>query len=301
MSILVSGLINIETTIKIDQFPIEYSPVRYAFNAIQSSPSGVGYNVAKALTTLGNTVHFLSMTGNDMAQLLVMNALSDSNIATRYILNTLSSTPQSVILYDSSGRRAINVDLKNAQEVPYPAHLAETALNDAEIAVLCNINFSRPLLSIAKAKGKTIATDIHTISNLDDDYNRDFMAQATILFQSNEKLPVSPEEWVKQIFNRYGVEIVVIGLGKEGALLAVRQDNFMERLPAVATRPIISTIGAGDALFSAFIHGYYHTKNPYHALKNAIVFASYKIGEASASEGFLTHLELDALAKTIAP
>ncbi len=54
----------------------------------------------------------------------------------------------------------------------------------------------------------------------------------------------------------------MIGLGEKGALLAVRKDNVIERVPAVTTRKVINTIGAGDALFSAFLHSYQRTKNP---------------------------------------
>ena len=52
-NILVCGLINIETTLKVDNFPIEYSPVEYNFFGVNSSISGVGYNIVKALKTLG--------------------------------------------------------------------------------------------------------------------------------------------------------------------------------------------------------------------------------------------------------
>lgn len=60
---------------------------------------------------------------------------------------------------------------------------------------------------------------------------------------------------------------------------------------------IVSTIGAGDSLFASFIHFYIngHSPNghsPYDALQNAIVFASYKIGEKGASKGFLTERQL---------
>ncbi|HRF98849.1 MAG TPA: PfkB family carbohydrate kinase, partial [Aggregatilineales bacterium] len=65
--ILVAGLINIETTLKIDSFPIPYNPVHYPFFGINSTVSGVGYNVAKALTTLGHEVNFLSLLGDDAA------------------------------------------------------------------------------------------------------------------------------------------------------------------------------------------------------------------------------------------
>jgi len=47
-TIFISGLINIETTVQVEGFPIEYSPVRYPFFGVRSTVSGVGYNVAKA-------------------------------------------------------------------------------------------------------------------------------------------------------------------------------------------------------------------------------------------------------------
>ena len=64
--ILVSGLINIETTVLVEGFPIEYSPVRYPFFGVNTDVSGVGYNVAKALTVLGSSVSFVSLTGKDL-------------------------------------------------------------------------------------------------------------------------------------------------------------------------------------------------------------------------------------------
>jgi ribokinase len=155
------------------------------------------------------------------------------------------------------------------------------------LAVLCNINFSRPLLTKARRAGLTLASDVHTISDLDDPYNADFMAAADILFMSDERLPDPPEAWARNVLNRYGNEILVIGLGEAGALLAVKRDNFLERIPAVTTRPVVNTIGAGDALFSCFLHVYARTGDPYEALSQAVIFASYKIGESGAASGFL--------------
>ena len=65
MKVMVSGLINIETTLKIRKFPIEYYPIDYPFFCIKSNVSGVGYNVAKALLTLDNEIQLVSFMGND--------------------------------------------------------------------------------------------------------------------------------------------------------------------------------------------------------------------------------------------
>jgi len=63
ISILVSVLIDIETTLCVDHFPIPHMPVRYFFNMIHASVSGVGYNISKALTQPGDEVFFLSIIG----------------------------------------------------------------------------------------------------------------------------------------------------------------------------------------------------------------------------------------------
>jgi acarbose 7IV-phosphotransferase len=49
----------------------------------------------------------------------------------------------------------------------------------------------------------------------------------------------------------------------------------------------------GDALFSAFVHGYVENKDPYHAMQKAVLFAGYKIGETGAAEGFMSAQQLE--------
>ncbi len=299
--VFVSGLINLEVTLRVDGFPIEYGPVRYPFFGVNSTVSGVGYNVASALTTLGSTARFASMIGQDQAAALVRERLDRDGISGEYVLGNLEQTPHSVILFDKEGRRQINVDLKDIQEQAYPQALFEQVIEGCSVAALCNINFSRPFLSEARRAGRLIATDVHAISDLEDAYNRDFMQHADILFMSHELLPCPPEEWVKAVQGRYGSAIIVIGLGAAGALLAVREDGFMKRIPARQVRPIVNTIGAGDALFSAFIHFYGKARDPYTAIDKAMIFASYKIGAAGAADGFLDEQALDNLHQDLGP
>lgn len=296
-NILVSGLINIETTLRVESFPIQYTPVRYPFFGVQSRVSGVGYNIAAALTRLGDNVRLLSLIGRDPAATLVREALQQDGIPGKHVLDLLEQTAQSVILYDGEGRRQINVDLKNAQETPFPPATFAQAAMRCELLVLSNINFSRPFLEYPRRGTRRIATDVHAISDLNDPFNADFMRAADILFMSHEWLPVPPEAWARRVLDRYGPEILVIGLGAEGALLCVRADNFVERLPATRTRPVANTIGAGDALFAAFLHEFTRSEDPYAAMPKAMLFASYKVGAVSAANGFLDQAGLDALAE----
>jgi ribokinase len=296
VTILVAGLVNIETSLPVEGFPIPYQPARYPFFGIESRVSGVGYNLARALTTLGHPVRLVSLIGQDLAGGLVAATLDEGCIGREWVLPRLARTPQSVVLVAPDGQRQVNTDLKDIQEQTYPPADWAAGQADCLLLVLTIINVTRPGVAADRASGRPVATDVHVIGDLDDPYNRDYMAAATILFQSHERLPLPPEDWARAVLDRYPVEILVIGLGAEGALLAVRRDGWMGRLPAAVTRPVVSTVGAGDALFASFLHGYHATGDPYEALRKAIVFASYKIGEAGGARGFLTAPALDALA-----
>lgn len=240
-------------------------------------------------------MRFCSLIGVDEAGELARGALVQAGIPGRWVLPRLAHTPQSVILYDGDGRRQIHVDLKDIQEQAYPEQAFLEALQGCDLALLCNINFSRPFLQATRSLGIPVATDVHAISSLEDDYNRDFIAAADILFMSDEHLPAAPEVMVRQVWDRFGTEVVVVGRGSQGALLGVRREGTLVNVPAAHVRPVVSTIGAGDALFSAFVHDYHRNRDPYKALQKAVVFAAHKIGEAGAAEGFLSEPELERL------
>lgn len=289
--VLVSGLINIETTLKIEGFPLGYNPVNYPFFGVQSTVSGVGWNVATALRALGNEPALLSLTGKDPWGALVEAELVQANLPTDGIRRDLAETAQAVILYDPSGRRQIHADLKDIQEKAYPQESFQRAAAGCGLAVLCNINFSRGLLAPAKALGLTIATDVHVLTDIRDPYNADFLAAADIVFLSNEGCLGAEAALAAELLGTYPIAIVVVGMGAQGALLACRNEP-VARVPAVTTRPIVNTIGAGDALFSAFVDGHLSGLSPRKALERAVVFASWKIGEKGAAQGFLSGPEL---------
>lgn len=293
--ILVSGLINIETTLKIDQFPLHYFPVTYPFHGVRTTISGVGFNLAKGLTILGNEVNFLSLIGQDFYASIIRQECNNIGMSDQYLLSDLPETAQSVILYEKSGRRQIHTDLKDIQEHNYPSDLFEQAISESDLCVLCNINFNRHLLEIAKVREKVIATDVHAIQDVNDAYNQDFMAAADILFLSHEQLSSSPQAIMQSLWDHYHNGIIVIGLGDQGAMLGLLETRSITQIPSIQTRPILNTIGAGDALFSAFLHTYQQTRDPILSLQKAVLFSSYKIGSIGAAEGFIDMQALSVL------
>lgn len=295
MKILVSGLLNIETTVSVRGFPIEYYPIDYAFFGVNSNVSGVGCNLAKALTALGDTVELVSYLGHDDEGDRVIKDLTAHGINTGNIIRDLQKTPASVVLFDPDGRRQIYCDLKDIQEQSISPDRFIDTLKSVDIAALCNINFNRELIKAAKKAGVKTATDVHVLSDINDDYNRDFMENADILFLSDEKLPCKAEDFVRMLHDRYNNSIIVIGMGAKGALLYEAENDSTKIIEAYTPEKIVNTVGAGDALFSSFLHFYAKTHDAEQALRHAVIFAGIKIGYNGASIGFSSEEKIQSI------
>lgn len=291
--ILVSGLVNTETVARVRKFPIDYYPIDYPFFGISTAVSGVAYNIALALNTLGDDVKLLSMTGSDFPAAYIKSELKKNGIGGDNLKAKLKETPNSVVLYDETGRRQIYCDLKDIQETAYG--FAEAQVADADIVVACNINFNRELLHLAKSMGKKIATDVHVLGNIRDDYNREFMECADILFLSDEAAGNNPYDFIEKLEDAYHTPIIVMGRGSKGALMYLRDNNRFLEMPAAHVGDVVNTVGAGDALFSSFIHYYGKGLDPVECLRRAQVFAAAKIRTSGASRGFVTEGEIEEM------
>lgn len=295
MKILVSGLLNTETDVSVRQFPIQYYPIDYNFFGIDTFVGGVAFNIAKALTVLGDKVCLASLIGRDISANLIKNALQELSIDTKYVKANLKRTPNSAVLYDNEGKRQIYCDLKDIQETEY--NFDRSMINDVDLVVACNINFNRSLLRIAKEEGKLIATDVHVLSDVNDEFNSEFMKYADILFLSDENIGENYKEFIFQLAKTYKNKIIVMGRGAEGTVIYTRESDSVKAFPAFKTENVVNTVGAGDSLFSAFLHYYANGYEVYEALRRAQIFASHKITCNGASNGFLTEKEIDKIAE----
>lgn len=299
--IFVSGLMNIETTVKIKSFPINYFPIDYPFFGVNSSVSGVGVNVGKALKKLNNDVKFTSMIGNDFEGDNVIKCLEEENIDSGLVKRILKETPSSAILYDDEGKRQIYCDLKDIQSAEYPVdEKIKNAIKECDIAIICNTNYNRNILKYVKSIKIPVATDVHVLNDIEDEYNKEFMENADILFLSDEQIEGDHEVFISKLKDRYrNLKIVVLGRGNKGAMMYTRNDDMIRVFPAVELGKVVNTVGAGDALFSAFVNYYSKGFTPIDAINRAQIFASYKIGFNGAANGFISEERVEELFNNI--
>jgi sugar/nucleoside kinase (ribokinase family) len=289
--IVVAGVTNLQFSVPVDGFPLGYVPVRYPQGQTGVRVAGVGYNVAAALTALGSEVRLATFAGGDLLGGAVESELRARGLYGPWVAGG-QETPRSVVLHEPRGERMICTDLRGLPEAVYPPGVFAAALDGADYAVITNIGFARPLLAVARDAGVPVAADVQAVGDLADDYNRDWMTAARVLFCSHERLPVPPQAWIAMVQQRYQTPVVVVGCGAGGALLGVRETGELRHVPAVAPRGVTSTAGAGDALAAALMHVYAATGDPYAAITQAVVFAGYAVGAEPDGSAFLSGSQL---------
>lgn len=289
---LIVGNVTLETSLRLDAFPLpnasSYQPHRMSL-----SVSGVGFNITRALQVLGTDVRLASVIGPDEAGTFVQATLAGSrSFSTHFHVG--ARTGQSLVLSNASGARHVHTDVGGVASAAYPPELFDVALAGCDLTVLTNIDYTRPLLERAVAAGVPISTDLHAIQNLDNPYDQDYLAAASLLFFSGECLP-NPLETVATLRRRFDPELAVVGLGEQGALLSERGRETVHVF-AFSVANILSTVGAGDAMHAAFCHFWLAGEAPEHALRLACAFAARKITVAEGSKGFVSEAEVRKLA-----
>lgn len=285
---LVAGIVQRETIVKVDKIPIEYTGVTVKPNTIFISTGGDAYNESVALKWLGNSVDFMSMIGKEDSLELINPKDSEVTLVTDYVLLRLRDTPTAVVFYDKTRKQQIFEDAKEIRDVAYDEDLFRERAGRAEMLVVSNANFCRPLIQIGKELRKPIAVNIREYRKDKVVYNEDFLKAADILYVSDDHLVGEPYEFVKSLAVQYRPKIILLGQGAAGLILYDKEKNIIAHYDTVKTNEIVNTVGAGNALFSCFLHFYNKTHDSVYAVKNALLFASYKIGFMGTSNGFMT-------------
>lgn len=291
--IVVAGVASLSMAVPVERFPVPYRPTcRPAW--LRAGVAGVAAHVATILRTLGDDVRLCTVAGSDPAGDLIRADLRARGLLGPGVINGPESS-LSVALVAPDGSRRGHPHLAAVNAVRYPAEVFRQQAEGADLAVLTNARFVRPLLRHAEQLGVPVAVDVHLISDVADAYNRPWLEVADIVFCSHERLPCATAEWMARIFGRYpGCAIAGVGMGERGCALGLR-DGRLVQVSAVAPRGVVNTAGAGDSLFASFLHGWLAAGNPVDALGTAAVHAGWKVGDTFPSAASLTENEIEQL------
>ncbi|WP_026517822.1 carbohydrate kinase family protein [Butyrivibrio sp. MC2021] len=290
---LVAGVTQIETIVRVDKIPVSYAPLTSVNDSIFTAVGGDAYNESLALKWLGDEVTFMSIVGRNQDLGIINPHDRKITLSTEYIIPQMKETPTEVVLYDKDRKQQIFEDIKDLRENVYDMSMVAPIAESCDMMVLANANFCRPFAKAAVEHKKPIAVNIRSYKPEKEKYNTDFLEPAKVLYFSDDTLHEDPYAFIDRMANTYGTEIIILGQGSEGLILFDKTKDVRVHYKTVKTNEVVNTIGAGNALFACFLHYYMETGDSVNAIKNALLFASYKIGYMGTSNGFMTTEQLE--------
>lgn len=285
---LVAGVTQIETIVRVDKVPVSYVPLTSANDSIFTAVGGDAYNESLALKWLGDDVTFMSIVGRNQDLGIINPPDRKVTLSTEYIVPQMNETPTEVVFYDKNRKQQIFEDIKDLRENTYDMSMVTPLVNSCDMMVLANANFCRPFALAAAEHNKPIAVNIRNYNPEKEKYNTDFLKPAKVLYFSDDTLTEDPYAFIDRMASTYGTEVIILGQGSEGLIIYDKTKDIRAHYKTVKTNEVVNTIGAGNALFACFLHYYMETGDSVNAIKNALLFASYKIGFMGTSNGFMT-------------
>lgn len=96
--------------------------------------------------------------------------------------------------------------------------------------------------------------------------------ELAIVMQSESANPVAVRRLARQCFEHYGLELLIVTLGAQGAI-ALTRDALIEGAPVAASK-LVDTVGAGDSFSAVMIAGLIRQWPLAVALERALQFAA---------------------------
>ncbi|MQY06559.1 carbohydrate kinase family protein [Actinomadura macrotermitis] len=288
-AIVVAGVTSLYVSAAVPEFPLRYRP-SLTPDWMGAGVSGAAGHIARVQRALGDQVRLCSPVGRDAAGLLIRAELGRLGLLGPGVVEAAESS-MGVVLVDPDGRRMGLPHLTPVARVAYPAHVLHGLARGADLLVLTNAKFVRPLVPEAAALGVPVAVDVHRVADHDDAYNRPWLEAADIVFCSHERL-ADPRAWVAGLFARYPrCRLAGVGLGARGAMLGLR-DGRLVTVAAVTPGAVVNTAGAGDTLFATFLSELLRTGDAPAALRAGVVQAGWKITHRVPAAASLSRAEL---------
>jgi len=291
--LVVVGVTSLYMSVGVEEFPLHYASTKTPV-WMRAGVTGSAGHIAKILHALGDEIRLCTLASHDPISQVVRADLANHGLLGRGVIDR-GECSLGIVLVAPDGSRMGIPYLAGVSTVEYPVETFHREAAGVDLAVLTNARFVRSLIPLAQPLGVPVAVDVHLISTVDDDYNQPWLEVADIVFCSHERLPCAPPEWVAHVFARYpGCQMVGVGRGSAGCVLGLR-DGTLVQVAGLAPRGVVSTAGAGDALFASFLHGWLATGNPVRALEAAVLYAGWKIGDSFPAASSLSEAELDGL------
>jgi ribokinase len=240
----------------VDHFPEKDEKVVPKWSSIQGG--GQAANAIACLARLGAKTSFIGTVGEGALGQCTIDTLKDEGVDTDCIVVQDGKAPalSSIIIEEKVGSRTIIADRGDLEHIEIRDDMYEKIKNSK--IVHSDAHFPEQnleLIKFARKNGVKVCVDAepHTPNS------EEFVHHADILIVSRrfveEKFHHDYEKALED-FVDMGAEIVVITLGKYGAIGMTKEEKECITVNEYPVDKVVDTTGAGDVFHGAFLYGY---------------------------------------------
>lgn len=255
----------------------------YRVEKMIQTAGGKGLNVARIIDTLGHPVKAIGIsggyTGKLICELLAQEGIefefTEASIESRNCINIMSENGVSTELLESGD------EVREETVSSFLSHFTRQ-IASAEVVTLSGSvlrgmpqNIYAQLVAIARKQQKKIILDtngeylVHGITEIPTVIkpNRQEIEQIMGIEKASTDQVI---DYCMSYINK-GIEIVMVSLGHEGALLITKNGVWKGTPPELQ---IVNTVGSGDSMVGAIAIGLVQKESPEQLLRNAIAVSA---------------------------
>lgn len=251
--VVVVGNAGIDTNVYVDRDEIDLTRETTYVETIDCVGQAGGY-ATRGFAQLGRRTAFIGYAGEDSSGGFLREEFARDGIESTFFIDP-SGTARSVNLMYRDGRRRTFYDGKAHMQLQPDLNCCRAVLAATRLVHFNIPNWARQLLPIARQLGLTISCDLQDLVSPADDYRRDFVLYADIVFFSAVNQP-RPSAVIEACLSTNPRLIVVAGLGANGCAVGTSHGGTQFFEAVTMDRPVIDANGAGDGLAVGFLTSY---------------------------------------------
>jgi len=258
----------------------------------QSDAGGKGVNVASLLADYGCAVSVTGFLGANNPRLF--EELFAKKQITDHFIRIADETRTGIKIINEVTQETTDLNFPgqtpNAENLQTLFHVVESLTADCQWFVLAgsipagvDVNIYADLIDIIREKGCAVALDTSG-----EGFRRALAAKPTLIKPNIHELeeflgaPLKTRAEILQAAQRLldqGIKCVIVSLGAEGAIFVEARERLLAVPPDV---PVLSTVGAGDAMVSGMVAGKIRQQSFGECARLATAFAVSAISRVGA-------------------
>ena len=282
--VTVIGNVGIDSNIYFPDNQVKYNRESNFTENLDYIGQAGGYT-SRGYARLGKQTAFIGYVGDDYLGKFIRREFRRDRIDSTAMFIDPAGTARSINFMFPDGSRKNFYDGKSHLNLTPDLRVCSTILSRTKLAHFHIPNWARRLLPIARKHAAVIACDIQDVTNLNDEYRRDFVSFADILFFSTVNY-ASPEPFIRHFQKLNPQQIIIAGMGSRGCALG-NNGKIAYFKPVKLDKPVIDTNGAGDSLAVGFLSSYVLDHYP---LEQAVIRGLYAARHCCTLKADSSHL-----------